>query len=208
MSEEKDTEKPVEKTYYNEEGDEVKFPGDPESIKKQLEENKETTSKLKELQESQEKLTKELKGYKDKDYNFNKLREKAESKDEKLTATEKLMLEQQEKIEALNTKISSSWTEKALAKIAGKDEETRKKVQEAYDSLNITAETEAEVKEKYAKAALLANVTLPNSNLNSVTHDLGGFPPTAPKVGKLTPELKQLGKNLGVTEEDIKKYNL
>lgn len=199
----------VEKIYYDEEGEEVKFPGDPEFIKQQLESSKTATEKLKELEESQEKLTKELQGYKDKDYNFKALREKAESKEEKLTTTEKLMLEQQEKIDALNSRISGNWSESALSEVAGSDEETRKKVQEAYDSLNIKAETEAEIREKYNKAYLLATGDSPKNNINSVARDLGGLPPIGEqKVSKLTPELKQAGKNLGITDEDIKKYNL
>ena len=198
-----------EKTYYDEDGEEVKFPGDPESIKKQLEGSKDTSSKLKELQTNQDKLVKELEGYKDKDYNFNKLRAKQEKGKEKLTTTEKIVLDQQGKIDAMNSKISGSWNNDALNKVVGSDAENRKKVQEAFDTLNITAETESEIKEKYDKAYLLVKGSSPKNNISSVARDLGGVPPIeGTKVSKLSPELKELGKNLGLTEEDNKKYNL
>jgi len=204
MSEEKDPVEPVvepiEKTYFNEDGEEVKFPGTPESIKKLLDEsNTEILAK-----------EKELKGLRDKDFNFKRVKNMSVEEKAKFDEKELVLKQQIEDLQdgqdKTKNQLVENWKDKAIRSMVGSDEELKKKIIESYETLNIEANTEFEIGDKVVKAFLstgLAPVGVSNP-LTTASHGVSASPDT--EKGIESKASKEFGNKFGLTADDKKKY--
>jgi ABC-type phosphate transport system auxiliary subunit len=197
--------------YYDEDGNEINLDKPIDEIQKGLESVSQEFEEFKKTKEEEvSAINEKLSKLENKDFNFKSLRDLTEEQRAKLSATETILMEQAEKhkeeLDALKTKINSSWEDKILTDIAGSDEELKKKVRDEYKNLNMPNDTEQDIKLRYEKAYLLASGGKPETNLN-FSSDSGGLPPVQQSVGKISNDVKELGKNLGLSEEDFKKYS-
>lgn len=182
--------------YTDEDGNEVE-------IKETIEELQE---KAEELTKEKEKLEKTIKGESNKEYNFKQLLEKKKLGEEKLTKSEALVLELNEKINDINKNNATNLKEKAVNRLVGSDEELKTKVMESYKTIKVKANTESEVAEKMGQAYTLATGQSPKINpINTVSGDLGGNSPESGVKSKMSEETKNFGsKNFQLTEDDYK----
>ena len=186
---------------YDDDGNEFEMP---------TKEEKEVLDKEREEAKTQlEEANKELKGLRDKKFNFKKLRDMSEEEkgkfDEKELALKQQIEEMQEGQESNKNKLEDNWKDKAIRSMVGSDEEMKKKILENYDALNIDAGTEYEIGDKMTKAYQLA---YPGQTSPSPFNTPNYGKTEAPEGGKANQSKasKAFGDKLGVSTEDRKKY--
>jgi len=155
----------------------------------------------------------ELKGYKNKDYNFKKFRDMTDDERSKLSERETELIQRTEKLEA----DQSSFTERvieghkndALAVLGGDDKDLRDKILFHFDRLKDTAQTKDEVTSKMRDAYYMATGGK-TDGIDPIAraaahHTARGV---APKTGsKMTADQKDLASRFGINEDDLKKYS-
>lgn len=143
----------------------------------------------------------------DKDQNFKALRE-AKEEAEKNLAT--LRTEVDGKIKGIENKAIQSALEKNVKVLAGGDAELEKKIRHHYDRIVDPATTDEEVAKKTRDAYLLATRFEPKISVLDNINNAGGYPTPGGASGgaakEFSPELKQLGGKLGLSEDDLKKF--
>ena len=164
------------------------------AAKKELEENKKELAKLQ-----------------NKDFNFKKLRDMNEEERAKLTEAEKSLMAKSEELEEnqnkFTTQLVDSYKNEAIAVHVGDDSEMKKKVLANYDRIVGSAVTKEEVYARMRDAFNMVGSGAGAPNPLATNHSIGGgFAPIpgGSKGGKLSPEEKDLGKKLGLTDEEMK----
>jgi predicted RNase H-like nuclease (RuvC/YqgF family) len=192
--------------YYDEDGNEIELEQPIDEIKTKLESFEEEKNNL--IKEKEE-LANKIKGFEDKDFNFSALREKAEKKEEELTQTEKLLLEKDTQINKLVDSIHSGWKDKIMESFVGSDKELKEGIEKTMETINIEANTEAEMRDKIRQAYILHTGTVPEAtgNINS-SFSNSSAPGEQGLIKKEIPDdLKKFGKDFaGLTDEDFNEY--
>ena len=196
-------------TYYDEEGNPIQTLA-PEQVK-------EIQGKIEEAEKARAKNGEELSSLKnklakqeDKEFNFKRLKDYTDAERAKLSETELELKKQQEKLEEDQQKwaeqLETSWKDEALAVFGGTDVELRKKIGFHYDRIKDEARTKDEISKKMKDAYNLATgrafvgpnpITQAASSTSS-----GNLAPS--KKEKLSDAQKELGRKLGLSEEDMK----
>jgi len=160
----------------------------------------------KELENTQAKLKK----LENKDFNFKKLRDMTKEEKDKLTTTEMELKQKAEQLEENQQKfteqLQSSYKNEAMAVLVGNDKDMQKKVLYNYNKLNSPDGTKEEVFSKMRDAYNMlgaSNIGINPVNAAATHHG----PPSGFKQAGGTVDAG-LAKNLGITEEELKKYNL
>ena len=173
------------------------YDADTTALKDEIEEGKEA------LKIAQEDLAKEQ----EKDKNFGKVRGKAEKVDE-LTETVKTL---NEKLTGLEATTKSQPINTMIKEKAGGDIEMEKKIKFHYNSFTIPDEdTEELQKERVKNAIILAGggENPVNPLEGGVVSSGGGVAPGGPEPGESgklsTPEAKNVGKKMGLTDKEMK----
>lgn len=183
---------------FNAEGDPVEgvlAPDEAKALQEQLDANKAELEKLR-----------------NKDYNFKKLRDMTDAERDALTAKEKALIEQQEKLgeeqRSFREGFINDVKEDVMLSLSGEDEELQKKIKLHYDRIKDSekAQTRTEITKLMKEAYLLATGGKSASNSFNAAINISG---ESPKVEKkeLGPEAKSIAGNLGITDEDLKKYS-
>lgn len=191
----------------NEEGEEI------EALSKE-EHEAEIKTKEEEFGKKEKELNEQLGKYKDKDFNFKALREaKKEDREkllEKLSDTERKLYEEQEsnkkELDDLKSGLIQENKDTAIDALCGDDEELKKKVLANFDDLNIEAKTKGEMIVKVQKAYNMSVDVLERNPVLGVSRSTSEGDIKKKEKGELTPELKEMGKKLGLSDEDQKKY--
>lgn len=178
-----------------------------EAIEAYKAENPDKTDDLTALQEELQKKEEELKGLKDKDVNFSKFKSQKDKEIEtiKKEIDEKIVSVKKEVMEG----VMKDHYNDTLKVLAGGDEEAKKKIEFHFKRLGDVAGTKEEITNKLKDAYILANKPADIDALNTSVISSGGVGRINVKVSetKLTPEEKELGKKLGLSDEDYKKYS-
>jgi len=164
------------------------------------------------LEEKEEELAKAQ----EKEQNFSKLRAKNKELTEEEEAAEeeaKITIEdlQAQIKEAENkgaTMVAQTFRDDAVSDYAGDDEELKEAIIEQYGLINKPEGTKAEIRQKVKDAYTMAvgveegdlldsKVSSPSGPGRSVGEDGGG---------DLSPELKDMGKKFGLSDEDFNKF--
>jgi len=162
-----------------------------------------------ELNNAKEALTK----VDDKNLNFKNLREAKKTAEEKLVELETQMTD---KLKELENKLTAT-SEKAkvdilIDKMVGDDDELKKKVKFHYDNFKDSPKDEDELKERITNSYILATGSKPSDDLPAGAVSSGGGTPPKPEMpltGKLeSEESKEVAKNLGISDDDLKKHKL
>jgi len=135
---------------------------------------------------------------------------------EKNVAIEKLQSEINELKTSMTTEINgikSKGQEKQIddmiAKVAGDDKELAAKIKLHYSSFAGIPETEEKIKERIANAHTLATGGRSANPLSSsILSSAGGSADINPVGEKLSPEVQDFGKKMGVSDLDLKKHKL
>jgi hypothetical protein len=163
-----------------------------------------------EANSAKEKLSK----MENKEFNFKKLRDLSEEERKKLSTKEMELMQRQEDLETktkgfVETQINTHKDE-ALAVLAGDNEELRKKTMFHYDRIKDEATSREDIRRKMRDAFRLAqgDVTGTNDPFSSAVSYSGGSAPNAkPASADFSNDQKDLAKKLGLSEDDLKKYN-
>lgn len=163
----------------------------------------ELQAQIKEKEEALERTNQELKGLKDKDLNFSKLRGTVKEEEKKLSEFEKQLLERQEKFETEQRAFAESrkteFAEKIIEGYAGKDEELKKKIEYNFKRLG-GGKTESEIQTVMGEAYLLS--TGNQATVNPLRTVAGSSGASSMKVGRRnfadTEEGKLLAHKLGI----------
>jgi chromosome segregation ATPase len=195
--------------YFDEDGNEVELDKSIDEIQKSYQEQTQQFEEFKKTKEEEVKVINEkLSKLENKEFNFKALRDMTEEEKGKLSAMELQLKQQQEKhdeeIKNIKQTFIGNAKEEVLNKLAGQNEEVRKKVLEAYDSLNLKDESKADIEARMKAAYKLAVGSDIGTNLS---YSSEGVAPIPNKVSDVKPEVKELGKNLGLSDEDFKKYS-
>ena len=195
------------KTYTNEEGEEV------EGLSKQ-EFEAANQKQTEEFEAQKAELNEKLKKYEGKEFNFKALRDKTKEEREKFLEQldekdKRFFLETEnnsKNIDNLRGSLAEENKEVALEALCGDDEELRKKVLANFELINIETETKKEVIDKIKKAYNMSvDVSERNPILSaSISTNEGDI--TRRSKEPLSHDAKEVGKLMGVSEEDIKKY--
>lgn len=161
----------------------------------------------KQLQEDLDTSKKELEGLTDKDYNFKILRDKVTGLETKLTDSQKAIEDANKKaLEGMQAPLNEA-KDTVVASLSGTDEELKKKILFHFDRIKDETLTVEQMKKKVRDAYLLATeMSVDNSGQVISSAGAGIHIPLTPKK-EMTPELKGLASKLGITDEDIKKYD-
>jgi len=159
------------------------------------------------IQTQLETTKKELEGLSDKDHNFNQLREKVTGLETKLSDSQKAIDEANKKaIEGMNAPLNEA-KDKTVASLSAGDEELKKKIQFHFDRINDQTLTVEQMSKKVRDAYLLATEKTIDLSANIISSAGAGFHiPSSPKK-EMSSDLKGLAGKLGITDEDIKKYD-
>jgi hypothetical protein len=198
--------------YYDEEGNEVDVI-EKEEVDKLLKE-KEDLIKAKEeektkLSDEYEKNRVELDKLKSKDYNWRRLEEMNEEEKKQLTAREKELLTRQETIEKqakeIDQRIIRDYQGEALDVLAGEDKDLREKILFHYDRIKDEAKSREDINRKMKDAyKLTIEKSFASNPILEATFSGRSVGYKKEERGKLTPELKELGKRMGLSDEDLK----
>jgi hypothetical protein len=166
-----------------------------------------------ELQAKLDETNASLAKLQNKDFNFRKLEQMTEEEKNKLSATELSLKQQQEKLEedqkAFITSSVSDIKTDAISRLAGDDEELKKKIEYNFARLKDadTAKSRQEISSLMQEAYTLSTGSsrMPNPINAAVNHSGAGpaFVPGTP----ISADAMSVGKSLGLSEEDIKKYS-
>jgi chromosome segregation ATPase len=195
--------------YYDEDGNEINLEKPIDEIQKGYQEQTQQFEEFKKTKEEElTAINEKLSKLENKDFNFKSLRDLTEEQQAKLSETEKMLMNQAEKhskeIEEVKKSFFGNAKEEILDKLVGDNIERRQKVMEAYDSLNLKDDTKADIESKI-RAAMKLSLNDERPVLGDNLY--GGIAPTPDKVSDVKPEVKELGKNLGLSDEDFKKYS-
>ncbi len=175
--------------------------------------DEEQTEKLTEMEGTLDKAKtdlaeaeKKLEGADDKDKNIEQMREAKESLETKVK-------EQQEQIEGFVDDNKKKALDAAINQLVDNDEESAKKVRYEYEKTlaGVDPKTPEEESQKLQKAFILAKEQAETPGTGSPTTSGGGTPfgvnAKKPTAGKLSEDAKVVGEKLGVSSEDIEKYD-
>uniref|UniRef100_A0A6M3IP54 Uncharacterized protein n=1 Tax=viral metagenome TaxID=1070528 RepID=A0A6M3IP54_9ZZZZ len=167
-------------------------------------------SQREEAKKALEQTRLKLEKLENKDFNFKRLRDMSKDEKDKLTATEMELKQKAEQLEENQYKfteqLQNSYKNEAMAVLVGNDKDLQKKVLYNYNKLNSPDGTKEEVFSKMRDAYNMLGAS--NNSINPVnaaaTHH---GPPSGFKQAGGTVDAG-LAKNLGITEEELKKHNL
>jgi hypothetical protein len=162
-----------------------------------------------------EDLQKELSGLKNKEFNYKKLRDMTEEEKNRLSTYEKELIDRQERLETQQNQFKDQVVQQhktdAFAVFAGNNEELWKEMDFHFARLPEDAVTKDEIAKKAKDAYLLATGgKAPVGTPEQLSRVMGSY--MAPDGGnkrnaELTQTQKDLAKNLGITEDELKKLN-
>jgi hypothetical protein len=161
------------------------------------------------LKAENDALKASLEGYKNKDYNFKRLRDMTETERANLTATETELKKRQEDLEEKQSSFMATVHEtnvkNALAVFAGADEELAKKIEFHYNRLSDPDNSQEEINKKMRDAYTLATggAARPNPVAGAGAFS-SGYRPAAPSQTEFTADQSALAGKLGVRAEDLK----
>ncbi|MEY2595073.1 MAG: hypothetical protein RI965_345 [Bacteroidota bacterium] len=163
-----------------------------------------------ELEETKQKLTK----LENKDFNFRRLEQMTEEEKSKLSATEIALKQKQEQIEEEQKKFVESMVGERkndiFNELAGGDEELLKKLEANFSRIKDSdnAKTASEIRAVAQEAFLLATGgRIRTNSFSSAVNVSGNSPSVSSKTSKISDELAGLASNLGISEDDFKKYS-
>jgi len=219
--------------YYDENGNEVEGVLSQEEVDKKLEDSKEAI-KAEHAKEKQEGIDKQVELTKERDDAKTALEaaekgeggdkggdtgDKSGDKDENMAALRKKLDDTTTALETQKTTNDERWSkvttetlEQTIKSVAGEDADLAEKVKHHYETTlsGVKAETPTEVKEKVANALRLAGKTPAVVNPLDVALGGQGSPgyqkPVTGDEKEYTPQDKQFGAKIGVTDADYKKY--
>lgn len=180
-----------------------------------------TADEVKAIQEKADGYVKELESVKEKlgklenkDMNFKKLRDLTEAERQDLSAKDMELMKRQEKLEEdqrnfVDTQINS-YKDEALAVLAGNNSDLRKKTEYHYGRLKDEAITREDIRMKMRDAYRLAQSDISGGPdpLTAAAGYSGGYAPSAkPSSAEFDSEQKDLARKLGLSDEDLKKFN-
>jgi len=188
-----------------------------ETTDENTEEQENLAAKLAEKEAKLAELEKEVAGYKDKDLNFKRLREKklkdlSEEEIEKLSDQEKILRERQEQLEdeqiSFRKQITDSFKDEAMAVLAGENKSLREKMLHHFDRIKDSenATTKEEINTLMKEAYLLAEGKPASINPINRAMAYEGGQGVAKAKTSLSSEQKDLAAKLGITNEDIEQY--
>lgn len=157
---------------------------------------------LKTLQEQLDATKKELEGFKDKDLNFANLKQ---SKEE----TEKKVKELQEQITAVEQGSVKQMKSDVFDLLSDGDKDVREKLEKEYETFRGDPKTRDEIISQAKKALSIVKPTAVPGAFDAFNIGGGRPPVSGGDKGKEfvpSPELKQVANNLGISDEDFKKY--
>lgn len=159
-----------------------------------------------------EEVQKELAGLKNKEFNFKKLRDMTESERSELTEKEKELMQRQDELEenqkSFTETVIQGHKNDALAVLAGDDKDLRDKIEYHYNRISDKATTKEDINKKVKDAYLLATggrSAAIDQISRAVSYQGGGG--IVKSSDGFSSEQKELASRLGITEEDLKKYN-
>lgn len=163
-----------------------------------------------ELEDAKSKLSK----LESKEFNFKKLRDLTEEERKKLSTKEIELMQRQEDLENKTKGFVESqitaFKDEALATLAGDNEELRKKTLFHFDRIKDEATNRDDIRRKMRDAYRLAQSDLSTSAdpFAAAVGYSGGQAPTAKaSTGEFNSDQKDLARKLGLSEDDLKKYN-
>ena len=170
----------------------------------------ESEEKAKDLQIKLDDLNKKLEGDDDKKHNFAELRKQKQTVEERFAELEKTTGDKIAELESqLESKTDQLKVDSLIEKMSGNDPELRKKVRFYYDSFQGVPEDDEKLKERIENSILLATGSKPTMSTDFASVSGDAPPLTRQSVGKLeNPESAEVGKKLGLTDEDLKDNNL
>jgi len=192
--------------YYDEEGEKV-------DAFSQEDLDTKITEKTTEFETKESELNEKLSKYKDKDFNFKALREAKEDEKKKmmdeLSEKDKIFYGEIEKIknesDSFKSALTSSYKDNALKGIST-DEEIQKKILVNYERISDAAITEEQVKQKMKEAYNMLGENEVNA-INAVSGTQSAGEINKSKVDDLSPDVKKMANDFGLSDEDIKKFN-
>lgn len=166
----------------------------------------EQTTAMEDLKKEREELEEKMnQGSDDKDKNFKVLKDALNKKDDEIKNLT-------QKIDETGSARINDLRERLIEKYAGSDEELKKKIVHNFDNTlaGVDAKSEKEIENKIKNAVKLSvDFGGPNPLDNAMS---GGEPGGVGRKNaggvsaKITPEVKDLGGKLGITDEDYQKY--
>lgn len=163
---------------------------------------------IKSLQEKLEETNQKLSKLENKDFNFRKLEEMTEAEKEKLSSAELALKKQQEELEEKQRSFETSFITDVkndlLSSMAGDDEELKKTIEANYNRLSdfASAKSREQIKSLLNDAYVMsvgARFVNPVLNANNVSGN------SSVKTAKSSEGIVDIGKKLGLTDEDLEK---
>ncbi len=185
----------------------------------EVEELKTKSAEAETLAEENKAISEKLKGFENKDFNFKKLRDMNEEEKARLTETELSLKKKQEELEenqqTFTKNLVDSFKNEALAVLCGNDKTMRDKVVLNYDKIVGDAKTKEEVFEKTKNAYNMLGVGAVEEfnpfngirNMQSVAPIGRKMPANNEPVYAADKVDPDLARNLGIKDEDLKKYD-
>jgi len=197
---------------FDADGNEHEIPVEITDLKSTLESATQFQKQLSEKEELLKTANDQLEKLASKELNFKKLRDMSEAEKEKFSTTELSYKQQIEKLEEEVGSFKKSYHDnifqKKVSSFVGSDATLKEKVEKEYENINMPSNTEQEVEEKIKRAYVLATGKSPSpSPMFYGTNNLGGLPPSGVKLSEVSDDVKDLGKKMGLSEEDFKKYS-
>jgi len=194
--------------YFDADGIEYDLPVEPDKLKETFEGIGENAKALSENVEKLKVAEEALVKLQNKDLNFKKLRDMSDAEKEKFSVAElehKGELEKlQEQITGLKDTSHTNIFDKQIKTLVGEDEKLKLKVEEEYKTIQLPSDTEAQVSEKLKRAYIMATGNSPSVDpYTSTAGSLGGVPPKLESKSNMSDDVKELGKRMGLTDEDL-----
>ena len=196
----------------------------PEEVDKKIDDAKEETKEdyqkdidavkedLEEKEESLKKAEEDLEKEQEKDKNFGKLRKSTEEKEKEASGLKEEIQGLTEKIDGIEKDTKRQPVNVMIDKLADNDEELRGKIKFHYENFSIPDDdTEEKQKERVANAYTLAAGAKAENPLtgDAVSSGGGAAPGAEPEdKGKISEGAKNVAKNLGIEDKDLKKHKL
>jgi DNA repair exonuclease SbcCD ATPase subunit len=123
---------------------------------------------------------------------------------------EEVKADTSKKIDEIGASAKKKVVEDMIGNLVGDEKELKDKVQFFYDSFKGEPATEDERKQRINQAYILATGGRPANPFSaSVISAQGGIPQTKMQTeGKLSPGVENVAHNLGIDDQELKKYNL
>lgn len=191
------------KQYFDEDANPIELLS-PEEVIEIQEREKKLAEEKEEMAKQIEEKEKELSGYKEKNYNWKRLRDMTEKEREELSARDKVIFEQQELLQEQYDKLRQNTFDKLINDISGGDKDMRDKIMEQYDRIKDEVTTDDQISKKLEDAYLL--VTRENRKMSiNRAYNVSGIPPRENKVE--SEESKSIRGVFRIKDEDVKKYS-